>query len=107
MILLSSVLPYLEKPYALLESIICRKFAYILIDRTPVLEGGQDRLTVQHVPADIYEASYPAWILAEDKILSIFMPTYELVSRFDALAGSIFLGDSFAYDRGFIFRLKV
>jgi putative methyltransferase (TIGR04325 family) len=105
-ILLSSVLPYLEKPYDLLGSIIERKVAYILIDRTPVLEGGQDRLTVQRVPPEIYEASYPAWILSEQRMLSLFAPTYELISRWEALGGSIFLGNELAYDRGFIFRLK-
>lgn len=106
-LLLSSVLPYLEYPYELLARILSEKFAYIIIDRTPTLEGWRDRLTVQRVPVEIYKASYPAWILGRDKLLSLFESDYDLVSQFDALAGSIFLGDATAHDEGFIFRLKV
>jgi len=105
-ILLSSVLPYLEHPYELLSRITEQKFSYIIIDRTPLLDGGKDRLTVQKVPAEIYEASYPAWILGREKLLAIFDRDYELVMQFDALAGSILLGDTVAHDKGFIFRLK-
>lgn len=106
LILLSSVLPYLEAPYELLTQILKQKFAYIVIDRTPILNGFKDRMTVQHVPAEIYDARYPAWILGRHKLLGMFENNYELVMQFDALAGSIFLGDTFAYDKGFIFRLK-
>ena len=105
-ILLSSVLPYMEDPYELLAHIIKQKITYIVIDRTPILDGVKDRLTVQHVPAEIYYARYPAWILGRDKLLKMFENDYELVMHFDALAGSIFLGDTFAYDKGFVFKLR-
>jgi putative methyltransferase (TIGR04325 family) len=105
-ILLSSVLPYLEDPYELLSRIVRQRFAYVVIDRTPVLDGFKDRLTVQHVPAEIYAARYPAWFLGREKLLGVFEQDYELVMNFDALAGAIFLGDTFAHDKGFIFRRK-
>ena len=105
-ILLSSVLPYLEDPYELLSRIIKLKIAYIVIDRTPTLEGKKDRLTVQQVPAKIYEARYPAWVLGKDKLLGMFEQDYELIMHFDALAGLIFLCETFAHDKGFIFRRK-
>ncbi|MGE0917100.1 TIGR04325 family methyltransferase [Trichlorobacter lovleyi] len=105
-ILLSSVLPYLEDPHALLSTIIKRKITHIIIDRTPVLDGAKDRLTVQRVPAEIYDARYPAWFLGREKLLGVFERDYELVMQFDALAGTIFLDDTFARDKGFIFRLK-
>lgn len=105
-ILLSSVLPYLEHPYEFLSQLLRYKFEYVLIDRTPMIDGLKDRLTVQRVPATIYKASYPAWILGSDKLLSLFESDYDLVCRFDALAGSIFLGSDFAKDRGFIFKRK-
>ena len=57
-ILLSSVIQYLEKPYDLLKDIIQRKFRYVLIDRTPFLTDGEDRITIQKVPAEIYEACF-------------------------------------------------
>ena len=61
----SSVLEYLEKPYEILESMVRSGIPYILLDRTPFIEGTCDRLTVQHVPATIYPASYPAWFFSE------------------------------------------
>lgn len=62
-VLLSSVLPYVESPRALLADLADRDFDYLIFDRTGFVERGRDRLTVQHVPRAIYEASYPCWFL--------------------------------------------
>lgn len=62
-VLLSSVLPYLESPRALLADLGGRGFDHMIVDRTGFVERGRDRLTVQQVPAAIYEASYPCWFL--------------------------------------------
>lgn len=105
-VLLSSVLPYLEKPYELLTEITFSGFEYIIIDRTPLLEGDMDRLTVQKVPAEIYPARYPAWILSQQKILAHVKREYELVAEFDALAGMVDLDDIKARDKGFVFRKR-
>lgn len=105
-ILLSSVLPYLEKPHDLLNEIAVRQLPFVIIDRTPIIEGAVDRLTVQKVPSSIYKASYPAWFFSRNILLSHFSESYELVEEFDALSGEIFLGDTMAIDKGFIFKLK-
>lgn len=105
-VLLSSVLPYLEHPYRLLAEIIARGVDSIIIDRTPLLDGALDRLTIQRVPAEIYEARYPAWMLGREKLLAMFASDYELVAEFDALAGAVDLGNCVARDTGFIFRRK-
>jgi len=105
-ILFSSVLPYLEKPYDLLTEAVSRGVEYLIIDRTPLLEGRTDRLTVQKVPAELYPASYPAWIFGRDHLLGCIRKEYDLVAEFDALAGRIDLDDACAYDKGFIFRKK-
>lgn len=105
-VLLSSVLPYLEHPYRLLTEIIARGFDSIIIDRTPLLDGARDRLTIQRVPSEIYEARYPAWMLGREKLLAMFAPDYELVAEFDALAGAVDLGNCAARDTGFIFKRK-
>lgn len=61
-ILFSSVLQYLENPYALLQQAVAYGPQAIIIERTPFAEKGE-RITVQHVPAEIYEASYPCrWL---------------------------------------------
>ena len=77
--MLASVLQYMEKPYALLDQIIKINIEYIIIDRTPFLESGNDRITIQKVPKKIYDASYPCWFLNEKNVLSSLSPYYDLV----------------------------
>ena len=104
--LLSSVVQYLPEPHALLDDIVRRGFRTIIVDRTPLVEGVRDRLTVQKVPPSIYDASYPAWFLERGRFLSHFRDGYEPAAEFDALAGEIDLGDVKARDKGFIFRKR-
>lgn len=103
-ILLSSVLQYLERPYDLLEKIFSSGFEFILVDRTPLLEKGEERIAVQTVPREIYDASYPVRFFNREKFLSRFSKGYELMAEFEALSGRIYLKGGFATDMGFIFR---
>lgn len=66
-ILLSSVLHYLEKPEDILIQLSEIDADYIIVDRTPFIQNSNDRLTVQTVPESIYKASYPAWIFSEER----------------------------------------
>ncbi|HEX4071019.1 MAG TPA: methyltransferase, TIGR04325 family, partial [Planctomycetaceae bacterium] len=88
--ILSSVLPYVERPHALLET-VARSVPRVIIDRTPLWSDLPDRLTVESVPDSIYgfATSYPAWILNRDGVLNHFVPRFRLVLEFDALAGTI------------------
>ena len=63
-ILCSSSLQYLEKPYKILAAFASSNVPYILVDRTPFISRDQDRLTVQQVPPSIYPASYPVWLFS-------------------------------------------
>ena len=83
-IMLSSTLQYIEKPYSLIRKIMDNRFDFIIIDRTPFIEGDKDRLTVQKVSPRIYKASYPAWFFSETKFLKYFEGKYELVEEFNA-----------------------
>jgi putative methyltransferase (TIGR04325 family) len=104
-ILLSTVLQYLEEPYKLLAKARASGFKYILIDRITFLREGPERITVQYVPPQIYEASYPAWFFEEKKFLEYFNGTYDLVCEFDPYPGiEIDLGDTKAYYKGFLFE---
>jgi putative methyltransferase (TIGR04325 family) len=105
-ILLSSVIQYLEKPYELLADVVARGFTCILFDRTAFLEHGDDRITVQKVPPEIYPASYPAWFFNREKFLRFFDDRYELMAEFDSFE-SFRLHDQTAQDKGFIFRRKI
>lgn len=101
-VLLSSVLPYIECPYDLLEDIVTRNFQYVILDRTPVIELESDILTVQKVPKEIYEASYPAWFLSEKKLLTCFDKHYKVLSDFDSFEVWR-LGSIKAQNKGYIF----
>jgi|ERR1039457_853864 putative methyltransferase (TIGR04325 family) len=82
-LLLSSVIQYLEDPFAFIEEIMTKDFEYIIIDRTPFLFGEKnDRLTVQKVPAQIYRTSYPARFFNMSKFLALFSLKYTLVADF-------------------------
>jgi putative methyltransferase (TIGR04325 family) len=105
-ILLSSVIQYLEDPYTVLSGIIDKKIELIILDRTLVLEDQEDRITVQRVPETIYPGSYPAWFFSRRKLLDCFARTYDLIAEFDALDGKVNLRGAKAFDKGFIFKLK-
>ncbi|MBW4519533.1 MAG: methyltransferase, TIGR04325 family [Scytolyngbya sp. HA4215-MV1] len=105
-VLLSSVLQYLEKPYDFLEQLIQYKFPYLLFDRTAFVETGGDRLTIQKVSPTIYPASYPAWFFHLNRFLECFKGNYEMIVQFDSLAGLIELRNpgQNARDMGFLFQ---
>ena len=105
--LLSSVLPYLENPHALLET-VSQHAAAMIIDRTPVWSGRPDRITVQSVPASIYgfTTSYPAWIFNRDSLLHHFSGRFCSVFEFEALAGRIDVDGATATDAGWLFERR-
>ncbi|GGM95920.1 methyltransferase, TIGR04325 family protein [Dyadobacter beijingensis] len=83
-LLLSSVVQYLEKPHEFLEEIVRQDFSYILIDRTAFIAADRpDRLTLQVVPPDIYEAWYPAWFFNEKRFLEHFQD-YDIKLEFES-----------------------
>lgn len=107
-LLLSSVLQYLEKPYEFLHEIFAYDFEYIIVDLTPFSKSGKERLCVQHVPPQIYEASYPCWIFAQDTFNAFFESNYDLVEEFHAMPELIIYlseNDEAIY-KGFIYQRK-
>jgi len=83
-VLLSSSLQYVERPDRVLRAIISAQPSTIVLDRTAIWAGA-NRITVQTVPKEIYEASYPAWFFNEDWLLKFFEPVYELVASFPSI----------------------
>lgn len=82
-VLLSSVLQYLERPYSTLEQIVELPCDYIIIDRTPFWIGPSDRLCVQNVPPTIYSASYPSWIFSQQQFYEYFHEKWRVMVTFD------------------------
>lgn len=105
-LLLSSVLSYIEKPYDLLHELMDLSFKYIIIDRNLFLKD-ENRLTKQIVPSSIYKASYPCWILSEKEILETLSSKYEVLCNLNPYGDlKIDLIDKEAYFKGFILKLK-
>jgi len=80
-ILLSSVLPYLDQPYALLAEIVQAGFADVILDRTPFIAGAEDRIVVQHTPPSLGGGSHPCRLFARESILAALEPHYTLLTE--------------------------
>jgi putative methyltransferase (TIGR04325 family) len=101
-VVLSGVLQYLPDPWETLQSLRRLESLYLFIDRTALIMADRDRLTVQHVPSWIYEASIPAWFLSQQKFLQwISEANYRVVSEFPALDRYSLPGAQVAF-KGFI-----
>lgn len=102
-VLLSSVLQYLEYPYTIFEQILDLSCDYIIVDRTPFWSGPTDRLCVQTVPPSIYPASYPSWIFSRQRFYDHLHRDWKAMVTFDnpdRLAGPV----DFVYQGAIIVR---
>ena len=77
-LLISGVVHFLEDPEAFLSQLGAWEIPYFILDRTPLWDHLRHRLTIQHVPPEIYDASYPAWFLSRARILSVIEQAYTL-----------------------------
>jgi putative methyltransferase (TIGR04325 family) len=100
-VLFSSVLQYLEKPYEMLETIRSKNIRFLIVDRTPFILG-KDRITVQKVNPRIYNASYPCWFFNELDFVSFMGQSYDKIFEFDALDQANIRSEF----KGFVFQLK-
>jgi len=83
-VLFSGVLQYLENPEEIIEEVLKLSPKVIFLDRLTVIEGERDILTVQKVPKEIYNASYPCRFFSKNKIFKVFSKKYNLVAQFDS-----------------------
>ena len=68
---ISSVLMYVSDPYDCLETLLKKKFKYVIIDRTYYNNNlDSDRLCLQRVSDGIYPAMYPSWLISRKKPMS-------------------------------------
>lgn len=98
----SSTLQYIEKPYEMLDNMLKHSFRYMVFDLIPMWNA-PDRITVQTVPPTIYEASYPCWILNEEKFLTKVESAYTLISSFETQHVIDVDGKPLPY-KGYIFK---
>jgi len=89
-VLLSSVLQYLEHPYDVLSQIInLLKSCFIIINRTPFWEGHFDKICVQRVNRNIYQASYPMRVFSLD-LFSQVLSELEIIEKFPSFDDGLF-----------------
>ena len=107
-LLLFSVLPYIEEPFRMIDQILSSGIEYIIVDRNPFLEAENDRITLQIVPEYIYKASYPAWFFNEAHFLAAFREKYEVVHQYNSkFANPVSLSDGTrAAWKGFVFKRR-
>ena len=104
LVIFSSVLQYLEKPYQILNKAIDSEANYILIDRNPFITNGNTKISIQKTPKSITESNYPVRLFNEKEFKKIFYKKYEEIAKFDALDGTIGYGKLKAEFKGFIFK---
>lgn len=86
-VLLSSVLQYIENPIDLLENIASLKSKLIIIDRTCYTNKEKSSaIKIQVTPNTIYEAKYPCRFFDEEKIINrLIEANYNFIKDFDSL----------------------
>lgn len=104
-LLLSCVLPYIEKPFELIATLVLKNIPIIIVENTYFNSAGRDRLTIQKVPPVYYDASYPAWFLDYNKVITAFGKQYEMVAEYTNDQILYLDGEKISY-RGFIMQLK-
>lgn len=109
LVILSSVVQYLPDPHIFLKKLASYGFKAILFDRTAFVRDTKDRITIQKVWPNIYEASYPAWFFSESVFLSHFEENYEVKGEFGTYVEGMAIMEidhqPVGYEKGF-FLLK-
>jgi putative methyltransferase (TIGR04325 family) len=103
-VLFSGVLQYLPEPFAILQEAINSKADYIVIDRNPFIVKGEAVLSLQKVPKQIVDSSYPVWLFNEPDLKRVFFGKYSEIATFDALDGTIGHGRLKADFKGLIYN---
>lgn len=103
-VLLSSVIQYIEKPHELIEKILTLDIDNIIIDRTAFIECERDIITIQNVPEGIYKASYPAWFFNKENFLAHFKHCSEVIEFDSGITHPRIVNCNKAYWSGFIIK---
>lgn len=102
-LVLSSVLQYIERPYDLLDKILKYNFEFILLDRTIFSKNNKkDIITIQYT-GDIYgNTTIPCWIFYEDNFEKYFSKNFTLIESFVLEDEE----NEYKYEKGFIWQKK-
>jgi putative methyltransferase (TIGR04325 family) len=106
-VILSSVLQYLEDPYKTLASVVAFKPSLIIIDRNPYSEMNSDTFSLQIVTDAIFPARLPFRIFGDNSIENRLAPAYRKVAEFDAVDTDMMAGSLVVRFRGKAFERAV
>ncbi|PTX95554.1 methyltransferase, TIGR04325 family [Opitutus sp. ER46] len=91
-LLLSSVLQYLESPQAFLRDPALDGFSDIILDRVALAADARTRIVVQHTPPSLGGGASPCWLFGRTGFEALLTPTWSIVSQwrvdFDELDGT-------------------
>lgn len=88
-ILLSSVLQYLDDYIDIIKQLTTTNATLLIIDRTPFSSIDSDKILIQKVPSSIYSASYPMRVFSRSKFLETLNKDWKLISEFTSPEGKI------------------
>src|SRR5207244_1758650 len=101
-IILSSVLQYLETPLQVLESAMATEAGSIVIDRTPFLDSKDNTIAAQRAPRGMGRWSVPVWLFSRDRLLAPVSRRYKILAEYDAIDGATSYGFRRVEFKGFI-----
>jgi putative methyltransferase (TIGR04325 family) len=96
-ILLSSVLQYLESPFDVVHRLSTIGASILIIDRTPFSSQTTDKILVQRVPPSIYTASYPMRVFSEREFINALVSKWRLVSSNLSAEGFVHSSEGFVF----------
>lgn len=96
-ILLSSVLQYIESPDLIINQLKKIGADFLIIDRTPFSEQWEDRLVIQSIPASIYRASYPMWIISRPRLERELAKDWNLIASHLSPEGKVKTKEGFMF----------
>jgi putative methyltransferase (TIGR04325 family) len=103
-ILISSVAQYLASPQWLFDQINSIGADILIFDRTPFTGMSEDTICIQHIPSNIYQASYPMWLLSRNKLLGQ-LSNWKVYESFASPEGRVISKGGVEFDfSGYIFE---
>lgn len=107
LLIASSVLPYLEHPHREFAAFLAARPRWLLIDRTPFLEAGTDRLSLQTNPRARGGHRYPCWLFAPDAFAAECRKAgYRTLAHWPGSDGIHRVGGQRIHYRGCLLRLE-
>ena len=81
--LMSNALQRVENPFDVLDEVAKFNIPYLFIDRTPVIESAENRITRSIFPAKSCHATYPSWLFSEADFKKKLQKHYRIIDEFD------------------------